>query len=39
MPAKPVLAALIALASLVLGPASAPLQALAAERYPDHPSP
>src|SRR5271166_5318951 len=37
MPAKPVLAALLALAGLTLGPACAPMQALAAERYPDHP--
>src|SRR3954469_20451371 len=37
MPAKPVLAALLALAGLVLDPAFAPRQALAAERYPDHP--
>src|ERR1700719_3884793 len=36
MPAKPVLAALLALAGLTLGPACAPRQALAAERYPDH---
>ena len=37
MPAKLVLVALLALAGLVLGPACAPRQALAAERYPDHP--
>jgi len=37
MPAKPVLAALLALAGLVLVSACAPRQALAAERYPDHP--
>jgi tripartite-type tricarboxylate transporter receptor subunit TctC len=37
MPAKPALAPLLALAGLVLGPACAPRQALATERYPDHP--
>ncbi len=37
MPRKPALAALLTLAGLALGLADAPRQALAAERYPDHP--
>jgi tripartite-type tricarboxylate transporter receptor subunit TctC len=37
MPAKRALAALVAFTVLLMGPAWAPRQALAAERYPDHP--